>query len=108
MSVVYVGSVIKLSHTLKDQCNQEMKVFSLSELFQRPVEHIRLHHGGRQHHRRHQDGLGRLPQALQGRQAREASQEESERGHPPLHLRPVFQGKCNPWKLWLHMQFAFF
>ena len=93
MSVVYVGSVNKLSHTLKEQCNQEMKVFSLSELFQRPLEHIRLHHGRREHHRRHQDGLGRLPQALQGRQARQAPEEESERGHPPLHIRPVFQGK---------------
>ena len=71
-------------------------IFNLvSELLQRFLEHFRLHHGRRQHHRRHEDGLRRLPQTLQSRSADQAAPAKRQRSNPPLHIRPVVQGQCD-------------
>ena len=64
-----------------------------SELLQRLLEHVRLHHRGREHRGRHQARPNRLPQAVQSSEADQASPPQCQRQDPPLHLRTVIQGK---------------
>ena len=66
--------------------------FAFAELLQGLVEHVRLHHGGGEHHRRHQDGLRRLPQTLSSRQTHQTSEEKCQCSDSPLHFCSIIQG----------------
>ncbi len=67
-------------------------ISSFAGLLQGLLEHVRLHHGGGEHHRRLRDRVGGRPQALPRRQAHQAAEEERQHQDPALHLCPIHQG----------------